>query len=218
MRLGHQSQGIAEGYRQVASDTGIARVPTIYAQREQEEHHAEQVLALGDPGDGFNVDGVESEKRGDHRATSDGAGSSPQYPKQQYYVDDVQQEIGLMMAAGVEAEHPAVQRVREPGERVPIGSAERRERPLHGRYVQSALHVHVVYNVDVIVIVEERMGADRVIQGNRDYDQAYREQKKLMARRAESCGWTLWLNSPVVAILLAHGDPAHHSVPFSSSK
>ena len=74
------------------------------------------------------------------------------------------------MPAGIEREEMEVQRVRQPGEGMPVGRAEGGERPLDGLPVQLP-DVDIVYDVSRVVESDEGMLRDRVVDGNRDRDE-----------------------------------------------
>ena len=84
-------------------------------QGEQEEQHAQQVLALGNPGDRLHIDGVQRKKRGHHRAAAGESRGPPQHPEKQQDVQRMQQKIDDVRSGGIQAEELEVQRVREPG-------------------------------------------------------------------------------------------------------
>src|SRR5208282_6513074 len=48
--------------------TRSARVPDVGIQREQKKHHAQNVLPLGCPGHGLDVDRMKRKQGGDHQA------------------------------------------------------------------------------------------------------------------------------------------------------
>ncbi len=142
---------------QVWTHARFARIPSIGAQCQQEEHHAQQVLALGNPRHRLDVDRVQREKRSDHRAAACVSGCPPQHPEQQHHVDDVQQQVRLVMPARIQIEQLAIQRVREPGQGMPVRGVQRRKAPLDGLPAQTRLHLRVVQDIDVVVVVQERM-------------------------------------------------------------
>ena len=83
---------------------GRVRVPAIGAQGEQEEQHAQQVLALGNPGDGLHIDGMQRKQRSHHRAAAGESGGPPQHPEEQQNVQHVQQEIDNVRPGGIQPE------------------------------------------------------------------------------------------------------------------
>jgi hypothetical protein len=70
------------------------------------------------------------------------------------------QEIYHVGAGWVEAEDLEVERVGEPGERMPVGGCIGSESPLHGVPREARLDVNVVGYVDIVVVIDEGEMAD----------------------------------------------------------
>ena len=67
-RLRHQAEREAGDHRRVADAAGDPHVPEVRPEREHPEPAAQDVLALGHPRYRFDVQRVNGEQRGDHRA------------------------------------------------------------------------------------------------------------------------------------------------------
>jgi len=92
---------------------------------------------------------------GDQGRAPDRAGQPSQQAEQQEGVGNMEQEIGDVMAAGVEAIKLAIQHVREPGERMPVAGVTGGERPGDGVRMEPVLDGGVQGDVfGVIVIIE----------------------------------------------------------------
>src|SRR5207247_7751233 len=108
---------------------GSARVPQISEQREQPEESTEKIFALGDPGDRFDVQRMQSKKGGDERTAPKIRGHSNKDGKQQQRVGGMQEDICKVMSAGLVAPDRLIQHMREPGDRVPVTALECSESP-----------------------------------------------------------------------------------------
>ena len=91
------------------------RIPRVRPQGEEEEEGAEDIFALGNPGDGFDVQGVQGEQGGDQSARPDGTGELAEQPEQQEAIGKMQGQIHQMVACGMNAKELAIGHVREPG-------------------------------------------------------------------------------------------------------
>ena len=99
-------------------------------------------------------------------------GHPPQGQKQEDRRGGVQEHVGQMMAAGLQAIKLAVQHVREPGQRMPVAGVVRGERPGDSLAGQAPADVPVL--VDVIVVVE----VDEVVAGRLAEDGDHRQQQQ----------------------------------------
>ena len=69
----------------------------------------------------------------------------------------MQQQVHVVMAGRIELEKLAIQGVRKPGQRMPVGLIESCERPMHRVPVQPLLHVQVVRDVTRVIVIDEGM-------------------------------------------------------------
>ena len=91
---------------------------------EEPESGAEEIFAFGDPGDGFDIDGVDGEEEGDGETGPGIAGEALPDEEDEEGVEGVEDEIGEMMEGGVGAEEGDIEHVGEPGEGDPLGGDE----------------------------------------------------------------------------------------------
>src|ERR1700757_4162528 len=71
-----------------------------------------------------------------------------------------------MMSGGIVAEPLIVSGVRQPGERVPVGGVVSGEGPGERLPAQARLHMIVDGDVDIVVVVNERMRLDGRVERN----------------------------------------------------
>ena len=129
-RLGRQPQGKRGHHQQVPAPRCRALgVAGVEPKGQHEEQPAQDVLALGHPGDRFDPQGMDREDRRHPGAGPECPGHPPQGQEQEDRRGGVQEHVGQMMAAGLQVIKLAVQHVREPGQRVPVGGVERGDRP-----------------------------------------------------------------------------------------
>ena len=74
-----------------------------------QEKRAEHILPLGDPRDGFHVQRMPAEQRGDQRAGPGGFGQACEGQKQQQRIQRMQEEVREVMSAGIKTVQRAVQ-------------------------------------------------------------------------------------------------------------
>ena len=134
---------------------GIAHVAAISPEGEDEEEAAEDVLAFGNPGDGFDVERVPGEEGGDHGAAPLRAGQLPKDEKEQDGIGGVNKEIGAVMGAGIETVEGAVCGVGKPGEGMPVAGVAGGEGPGNGVARDAMLDGKVQQDVIGIVVVDE---------------------------------------------------------------
>src|SRR5579872_4145073 len=102
----------------------------------------------------------------------------------------MQQQVHIMMTGRFHAEDLVVERMREPGERVPVSFVESSERPLDRWPTHPCTNVSVVGDVAVVIVVDERMAADRVVEGKGRQDKKKAEnQISLFGRGEDSLGF-----------------------------
>ena len=115
------------------------RIPAVSRQGEQEKQHAKQILALGYPGNRFDIDGMQGEERSHHSAAPDEAGCRSQYPKQQQYIKDVENYVRAMMPCRIEIKELVIERVGQPCHGMPVSCVVGGERPFDRLPAESAL-------------------------------------------------------------------------------
>ena len=79
-----------ESRRSQCDHSRRTRIPAICAQGKQKKQHAEQVLALGDPCHGFDIDGMQRKQRSHHRTAARITRRLQQYPEQQHHIQYMQ--------------------------------------------------------------------------------------------------------------------------------
>jgi len=90
---------------------------------------------------------------------------SLQQQKKKHAVGGMEQDVDFVMSSGVQAEELAVERVREPRQRMIVGGVQGRERPLDGRPGKAATNVRVAGEVGVVVVVEKSVVSYRDVTG-----------------------------------------------------
>ena len=99
----------------------------------------------------------------------------------------VQQDIVQMVPAACEAEELAVEHVRNPGHREPVGSVARGQRPFQSLRGQSLADVHVAGGVIRIVVVDEVEVANlRVDRKSRQEQRQINEQIEMRTGEGRS--------------------------------
>ena len=111
----------------LASDFGLPHTG-IRQKREHEEERAEHVLALGNPGHGFDVQRMQRKQRGHQGAAPDAPVRRWSSEKQQRRVRRVQQQAGQVVPPG-SGRKAAVQHVRQPRQRMPVAPQTGSEGP-----------------------------------------------------------------------------------------
>ena len=135
-------------------------VAEIGVKREKKEERAEDVFALGDPGDGFDAERVEREEGGDEQAAPVGAGEAAQPCEEQKRTGDVEEDVDEMRAGGARAEEGVVELVREPRDRVPVARVTGGERPADAGSGQTVEDAGIFGDVVRIVIRDEVVMTD----------------------------------------------------------
>ena len=64
------------------ADTGFADVPAVGQKRQEHKERAQETLALGNPGDTLDVEGMHREKRGTLKSGKGGKGGTVKSRKQ----------------------------------------------------------------------------------------------------------------------------------------
>lgn len=73
-------------------------------------------------------------------------------------VGHVEQDVGEVMAPGIETEHVGIDHVGDPGERVPVEVIVGEESPLEAGSGEAAIDVAVEEDVEIVVEVNEAVG------------------------------------------------------------
>ncbi len=83
--------------------------------------------------------------------------------KEKNGVGEMEEQIGQVVASGVEEEQRTIQHVGHPGDRMPVAGVGARQGPAHSFPSQSVLHHRIVCHVKMVVVVDELMVSDRPI-------------------------------------------------------
>jgi len=173
-RFGHQARQEENKNGKVALRSRPLRVKRVGPQGEHPEEGAEHVLALGDPGDGLHVQGVQGEQGGGEGASPPGLRHTLQGEEEQDRVERVKEHVDEMVGAGTGSEQPAVEHVREPRQRVPVPQGRRCEGPLHAVRRQAALHDEIFLDVERVVVIDVVEGPDLRVEGRRQHRESDR--------------------------------------------
>ena len=114
---------------------------------------------------------MDRKQRGNHKAAPREAGRPLQQQEKNYDIDCMQQDVGVVMSRRVETEYLNVERMRHPGERMPIRQFVGRQCPLDGVPGQTGAHMRVVGDVSIVVEIHERMMTRRVVENQRYQNQ-----------------------------------------------
>src|SRR5215831_1373959 len=83
----------------------------------------------------------------------------------------MEKDVGEVVATGAAAEELNVQRVRHPGQRMPVSGVKVLEGPFCRVVVYTAVNVRVVDHVHMVVGVNEGVLSHRPVQSQRDRSQ-----------------------------------------------
>ena len=144
------------------------RVTDVGPQGEQAEEGAEDVLAFGGPGDGFDVERMQGKEGSDEGTAPGGVGGASQKQKEQQGVGDMETEVDEVMAGRVKPEEFNIQRMREPSQRVPVGGVIGAKGPGDSGPGQTLLKVRIGGDVSAVIVVDELVETNRPISGQRD--------------------------------------------------
>lgn len=133
----------------------ILRVAGIAAKGQQAEEGAEDVLALGDPDDRLDAQGMKGKESGGQGAAPESAGDAFEEKEEQDGVGRMQEQAGEMMAGRAQLVELAIGHVREPGQGQPVAGAGGGEGPFHAGPGQALLNERVVGDIDVVVEIDE---------------------------------------------------------------
>jgi hypothetical protein len=141
-------------------DFRLPAVCRIHPDGEESEAGAKDIFAFGNPGNGFNVDGVQSEEGGNKGAAPVRAGHLLEQAKEQQRVEGVEKKIGGMVSGGVEAVELAIEHVGEPGQRMPVAGVAGGKSPTPALQAETALDHEVLSHIVRVVEVKELAVAD----------------------------------------------------------
>src|SRR5208283_699723 len=91
------------------------------------------------------------EERCHESAAPERAGHPQKQPEEQYGICGVKNHVGEVLRAGIEAEERAIQRVREPRERMPLARVAGGKSPGESVPAQGVLDIWIAGNVDAVV-------------------------------------------------------------------
>jgi hypothetical protein len=128
---------------------------------------------------------MQREERGYHPTATDEAGGALQHPEQQQCVQGVEQNVDIVRPGGIQTEHRGVERVRDPGDRVPVGRIARGQRPLDGGPVQAGFDVEVVGDVVGVIVIGEGLPVDGIVNSDNGNFQQDTEKNHLCEGRSE---------------------------------
>jgi hypothetical protein len=131
----------------------MLRVAEIGPNRQKPKQRAQHVLAFRHPGHRLDVQRMQGKKRGHPRAGPPRAGEVVQQQEKQNGIGQVQQQTGQVMAQRLHAVKLPIQRVREPGDGMPVGGAGGGKGPLDALPIQAVLNSFV--GRDVIRVVKQ---------------------------------------------------------------
>ena len=104
-------------------------ITDISPEGQHEEQSAEHVLAFRHPRHRFHPQRMNRKHRRHKRAAPQEPRHPPQHQEKQDRRRRVEQDVGEMMAAGLQSVKLAVQHVGNPGQRMPVGGMDVGERP-----------------------------------------------------------------------------------------
>jgi len=107
-------------------------------------------------------------------------GQTQQQYQQQEGVRDVKEHIDIMGRAGGEIEQLAIQHVRHPGDRMPVGRVPGGESPSDAVPGKPVLHHRII--CDVIVVIVQRESVMRHGQINRQHAQHEQQDDQAQTR------------------------------------
>ncbi len=81
----------------------------------------------------------------------------PQDPKQQQGIQHMQRKIHLVVPTRLQLKQLDIERVRQPGQRMPIVKIRMQQRPLHRRPPQHPLDIWVCRHAAVVVKIDEKV-------------------------------------------------------------
>ncbi len=94
----------------------------------------------------------------------------------------MEKHVGDVVPPALQPEELAIQHVRQPGEREPVGGVARRERPLNALERDALAHVGIAGNGIGVVEIDEIEMPDLAIHGESDQDQSETDPARLKTR------------------------------------
>ena len=104
------------------------------------------------------------EQRGHHEAAPGVSRRAFQHPEEQRGIERMKQHVLVVMKRRVGAEELEIERMRQPGKRMPVCRIAVSEGPEHGARRQAILNVRIVGDVVRVVEIEEGMTMDRRVE------------------------------------------------------
>src|ERR1700691_2838521 len=98
------------------------------------------------------------------------------------------EDAHVMMPGGVQSQKFAVERVREPGQRMPVRLLVCGESPLHSRPGQAGPYVRVVDDIGVVIIAEKAVTSYRVVASQHGNGQQQTQQQSARVGRSKEPG------------------------------
>ena len=191
-RLRHEAEREAEKGHEIAPQCGLDGVALVGQEREHPAQAGEHVLPLRHPGYGLDVKRMDGKERGNERRRAERARHARQRREQRQRAARVDDDVGPVVTGRVEAEQLAVQHVRDPRERMPVGGVAGRHRPADVLEADAAPHVavlaHVVGVVVVHELVEPRRGVDGENGGHEQDGEAAPEARRRAAGKVGARG------------------------------
>jgi hypothetical protein len=175
--LGEQAQAEADGDEPVAGDGARpGRVERVGEKGEHPEHTAQRVLALGGPGDGFDVQGVDREDRRDEGARPRRAGELEEGEVEEHGGERVKRDVHEVVARGLESEEGVIDLEGDPRQRDPVRLIGLRKGPDERVAAQSGAQGGIRGDVDRVVVVHEVVVPD--LQVDRGGDTAQQQRHR----------------------------------------
>ncbi len=97
----------------------------------------------------------------------------------------MQQYVGAVVASRIELKQLAIQSVREPGHRMPIGLIVGGESPRYRVPSETCLNVEVVRDIAIVVVIDERMLNRRIVKNDGCDHEDKTQNKDLLLRSSE---------------------------------
>ena len=171
-RLRHQAQSQSQRHLPHPSRGRLLPVACVGQEHPEEEHAAQHILALGDPGHRLDPQRVNREDERHEGAAPPHPGQRRQCSIAEQRRQGVQEHADQVMLARVQAEDLAVQHVRKPGERVPVGRVGLGEGPDDAVGAEAVAYARVLGDVGAVVVgLEEAMVGHLGVQHERDQEE-----------------------------------------------
>ena len=164
-RLGRERQGVEDDDPGVRERTGSPGEPEPGEHRGQAEEERQDVLPLGDPGDRLDVERVDGQERGGREGGQLAAAHRSGECVEEEDVPEVEEYVGEVMPAGVEAGRFDHGHVRQPGERDAVAVRRPPERESDALRGQAPLDDLAPRDVDGIVVADEVVLARLRVEG-----------------------------------------------------